>query len=252
MRADGCDRRHAARVSAGASSKPSPKLAGDGETAVHPVLVEPVAPVGAAVVRAVHAADLRPATLRRDAGAGVDGMVVGHARDHPPRVDGVAAIERHAERLRRLEPLQQVHVVGHAPRRRRVRRARGSSRPPRRRRRRGSSAGRVEDGLVALVGNGAEDRALGRRSDRRAWPTPGRCGRDDHRVEALCDRRPRWSPARRRRGARCAALGRKADAVAEAARQRLDVPLRAAADHPPAGAVATIRGSRGWRRSGRR
>ena len=125
------------------------------------VLVEAPAPVGAAVVGAAHAADLGVAALGGDALGGVDGVVVLEAPQHLRRVDFLAAVERDQVLALGPQPLQVVHPVGDgAAARRPVGEvevpARPGGAPPRQQRGVG-----VEDGLVALVGDRAEDLALG-------------------------------------------------------------------------------------------
>ena len=77
------------------------------------VLVEAPAPVGAAVVRAVLAADLDVARLRGLALGREDRVRVGDRADDLVRVDRLAAVERHAELALGAQRLQAVHVVGH-------------------------------------------------------------------------------------------------------------------------------------------
>ena len=77
------------------------------------VLVEAPAPVGAAVARAPHRRDLAAgAPARRRRRRCRRGGSSRSWRMIRARVDPVAHVERHAEVLGRVEPLQVVHVVG--------------------------------------------------------------------------------------------------------------------------------------------
>ena len=72
---------------AGAHCERGPEAGAHPERGHHAVLVEAVAPVRAAVVRAPHAAHLVAAPLGGQAGGGVDGVVVADHADHRLRVD---------------------------------------------------------------------------------------------------------------------------------------------------------------------
>ena len=76
------------------------------------VLVEAIAPVGAAIIGAAGAVDLPLASLGRGALQGEEGVMVGHAGQHPGRVDALAGIEGDAEGLRGVQALKMGHVVG--------------------------------------------------------------------------------------------------------------------------------------------
>ena len=82
-----------------------------------PVLVKPVAPVGAAVVRAIDAAHVAPLLLRADRLPRVERMTIDEPAQHVAFVDPAVGVERHAVLLRRRESLQAIQVVGHRRRR---------------------------------------------------------------------------------------------------------------------------------------
>ena len=127
-----------------------------------PVLVEAVAQPGAAVISALRAVDLAVSRLRSHRRRRIERVVVGDALDDPFRVDRVRVVQRHQERRRRVESLQDVHVVGQ-----RDRPATGAQvvvpcRPREATSRQQACVG-VQHGLVRLVRDRAEHLALGRR-----------------------------------------------------------------------------------------
>ena len=233
----GGGRRRGGRRQAGAATA---ERGGDPQRRPGAVLVEAPAPVGAAVVDAVDAADLRPAPLGGHPPTREDRVGVVDPADHLGGVDRLGPVQRHQVALRADERLQAVHVVGHG-------RAPGGlvgevevpARP-------GAAAPwhqggvGVQDGLVALVGERAEQVALEPVSARPASRAPGRRGRRG---------RPRRSAPRRRRERRRRRVGEaadpanrgaEADPVGERGGQRLDVAAGAAGDRSPARAVADL------------
>ena len=175
---------------AGTASRPSAATARCG--ARDAVLVEAPAPVGAAEVRAVAPADLAVALLGRLALDGVDRVRVGDRADDLRRVDRVGAVEGHAVLVLGVERLQAVHVVRDGGRTARVRDEVVVPARPCPPAAREQTAVRVQDRLVGLVGEGAEDLALGRRGVGEHARAPGRRARRS---------RPRRRPRARRRPA---------------------------------------------------
>ena len=133
------------------------------ERADDAVLVEAVAPVGAAEVRAPHAVDLvrgAPARRRRRR---EHRMVVATAAAGCVR-GSIASLRRSASRrtaARAVRPCSDVHVVGQRDALSGVGRRRGSSRPPRPAAARQQRRVGVQHGFVALIRNRAEHLALG-------------------------------------------------------------------------------------------
>ena len=187
------------------------QLAAGPQRAPDAVLVKAPAPVGAAVVRAARAADLRPAALRGEPGAGVDGVVEPVLADHRRRVDPLGEVERHQQLAVGAQRLEAVHVVGDrrppgglrhqmaVPRRPGAAAARQQATRP--------CAGRRR---CARTGSRPGPRAP-RATGRRASPAPDRSARPaPPRRSARCRRRSRPPPRRRRGGPPapgCAAAG---------------------------------------------
>src|SRR5205085_3263678 len=91
----------------------NPERAGDPERGVQAVLVKPMEPVGAAIVRAVDAADLVPPLLRANRLAGVQRVAIDEPAQDATFVDLTVWIQRDAVLFRRAQPLKAIEVVGH-------------------------------------------------------------------------------------------------------------------------------------------
>src|SRR6188474_1011805 len=110
----------ACRRTAPSRSPLDPERAGDPERGVQAVLVKSMEPVGAAIVRAVDAADLAPPLLRADRLAGVQRVAIDEPAQDAAFVNLTVWIERDAVLLRRAQSLKPIEVVGHHRRRRGV------------------------------------------------------------------------------------------------------------------------------------
>ena len=85
-----------------------PERVGHPERRIQPVLVKPIAPVGAAVVRAIDTAHVAPLSLRADGLARVERMTIDQSAQHPPVVDPAVRVERHAVLLRSRQSLEPI------------------------------------------------------------------------------------------------------------------------------------------------
>ena len=155
------------RVGLGQRRAPAEPLGG-AQRRPDAVLVEPPAPVGAAVVGPPLARDLLPAALGDHALGGEDRVGVVDRADHRRRIDRLGQVEGDEEVAIGPERLQAVHVVGHRrpacrPIGQVVVPARPGGAAPRH-----QARVRVEHGLVSLIGNRPEDGRLGGGSGRRA------------------------------------------------------------------------------------
>ena len=172
---------------AGAHACSRERAIGGREAAHGAVLVEAPAQVGAGVVGAAHAQLRLQALARRDGVERVDGVLIGHARDHVTFGDALRLVQRDAELGRVGEGVQAVQRVrdAHRPV---VRAAVAERDVPGRARRdaaRQQGVAAVDDGLVARVRHARERSALlvARILEQRERLL--RVAREDHAVEAL-------------------------------------------------------------------
>ena len=194
--------------------------------------MEAVGPVGTAEVAVLLALQFLHALLRGNRGQAVLRVGISETGEDASRVDRLGLVEADAEGLRRLDALQDVHVVGH--RRRLLRRAAqavvptGPGEPAA-----GQQAGvGMQDDIVIGVADGAEHRLLRfARALQQAQCLIAVAG-EHHLVEAL---HAKGAVQRDTFGVAAYLVDRAtaADALGEAAGQRFDIGAGAALDHIP-------------------